>query len=466
MPEYIFPRVEIIEENAGPRPPVGISLSTIGIVGTFEKGPVNQIVSIGTLDKLVQVFGGYNKDLTGYKSALAALLQGAKDFKIVRIGGDSIKEASLKLKDSVPADVVEVKATTPGTWGNAIKVAVVSGTTEGTFKLVVVFGTSTEEFDNLTLDTVGTIQSKYITATKLEAAANIPANIESTPLAGGDNGATTEDTDYVGTITEGKRTGLKLFETIRVAIVLCAQQSSAIIQNALITHCSNMTTAYGLRMSVLNSAKGLDVDAVSALTANMDSMRAIFAYPWCEIAEIPGEMIAPDGLYAGRLAILNSNQSPSNKLINGIISQETDFTDADIKTLTLAKISPIAPEPNRGYRIKNGISISSDPAWSQTNIRRIFDEIEMEVYDSTQWAKSEDNTPTLRLSVAMQIDSILELKKQKGKLYDYKPTVCDDTNNTAESIAARILNTKIRIRPNYAADFIDHSIQRLVGTEG
>ncbi len=466
MPEYIFPRVEIIEEETTPSPSTSVSLSSIGIIGTFEKGPVNQIITIGSLDKLIEVFGGYNKDLTGYKSALAALLQGAKDFKIVRIGGASIKEASLKLKDSVPADVVEVKAITQGTWGNAIKVAVVEGTTAGTFKLIVVYGTSTEEFDNLTLDTVGAIQSKYITVAKVEAAANIPANIASTPLTGGDNGAITQDTDYIGTITDGKRTGLKLLETIRVAIVLCAQQSSTTIQNALITHCSNMTVSYGLRMAVLSSAKGLSVDAVSALTETIDSERAIFAYPWCEIADIPGEMIASDGLYAGRLATIISNQSPSNKLINGIISQEVDFTDADLKTLTLAKISPIALEPNRGYRIRNGVTLTSDPAWSQTSIRRIFDEIEMEVYDSTQWAKSEDNTAALREAVATQIDGILDLKKQKGKIYDYKPTVCDDTNNTTESIAARILNTKIRVRPNYAADFIDHSIQRLVGTEG
>jgi hypothetical protein len=71
-------------------------------------------------------------------------------------------------------------------------------------------------------------------------------------------------------------------------------------------------------------------------------------------------MIAPDGLYAGRLATLISSQSSSNKLINGIISQEIDLVDTDLKTLTLARISPIALEPNRGYRIRNGVSLSSD----------------------------------------------------------------------------------------------------------
>jgi phage tail sheath protein FI len=96
----------------------------------------------------------------------------------------------------------------------------------------------------------------------------------------------------------------------------------------------------------------------------------------------------------------------------------------------------------------------------------------MEVYDSTQWAKSENMTSpddpeaiNLMTAVATQIDSILESKKTARKIYAYKPTVCDETNNTPESMAARILNTRIRVRPTYPADYIDHSIQKIIGNE-
>lgn len=463
--EYIFPRVEINEAETGPRPAAGVSLSTIGIVGTFDKGPVNQIVSVGSIDKLTEVFGGYKSDLTGYKSAVAAFSQGANDFKIVRVGGSSIKEAALKLKDSSDTDVVEIKAVTPGEWGNAIRVAVTNNTEAGTFRLTVVYQNKSEVFDSLTLDTVKDIQSKYVTAIKLEAAAQLPKDMQATPLAWGNNGADAADGDYIGTVVNGKRTGLKLLETARVAIVLCAQQYSSTIRNALITHCANMTTGYGLRIAVLNPEKGLSVDDVCQETADIDSMRAVMAYPWCRIADIAGEFIAPDGLFAGKLATLDSNQSPSNKQVLGIVEQEVDFTDADVKALTLARISPVTPEHNRGFRIRNGVSLSTDLAWNQISMRRVFDEIEMEIFDGTQWAKSEENTPRLREAIATQIDGILDIKKQKGKIYDYKPTVCDDTNNTPESIAARILNTKIRIRPTYPADYIDHSIQRLMDSE-
>jgi hypothetical protein len=58
---------------------------------------------------------------------------------------------------------------------------------------------------------------------------------------------------------------------------------------------------------------------------------------------------------------------------------------------------------------------------------------------------------------------ILSELKRNGEIYDFKPTVCDTSNNTPESIAERILNTHVRVRPIYAADFIDHSIERLLG---
>lgn len=465
--EYIFPRVAIDESNAGPRPVQGVSMSTIGLVGTFCKGPVNTPITIGSLDKLVEVFGGYKKELTGYKSALAAFSQGANDFKVVRVGSATIKEASVKLKSAADADVVDVKALTPGTWGNDIKVSVVAGTANGTFKLIVIFFSKTEEFDNLTLDNLATVQSKYVSVSKLDGAAAIPKNIAAVSLTAGDDGAVTADTDYVGAVAaDGKRSGLKVLETVKANIIIAAQQTSSTIRNALITHCANMTPGYGLRIAVLNPDKGMTTEAATALTAALDNMRGILSYPWNELADIPGEYIAPDGFYAGRLAALNSNQSPSNKLINGIVSQERTFTDADIKALTLARISPITLEEGRGFRIRNGVTLSSDPAWSQISIRRVFDELEMIIYDGTQWAKSEDNTPELREAMATQIDSVLAVFKQQRKIYDYKPTVCDDTNNTPETIAARILNTKISVRPIYAADFIDHSIQRLLGNEG
>lgn len=463
--EYIHPRVSIDESDVGPRPTPSVSLARIGVVGTFSKGPVNEPVLIGSLDQLVSNFGGYKSGLTGYLSVLGAMAQGANDFYVVRTGGATIASASKTLQNSVPANAVVITAKTPGSWGNDITVAVATGTTAGTFKLIVTYSGQQETFDNLTLDNVGDqVVSQFVTAAKVEAAAAIPANIAATPLAGGDDGAVTVDDDYVGTIDgTGNRSGLKVLDTVRCAVVICSQQYSATVRNGLLTHCANTTIEFGLRMAALNTNEGLTPTQAVAETAAMDSMRGILAYPWVELSDLAGDLVAPDGVYAGRLSVLAAKDSPSNKQIIGINKTERFLADAEIKALTQARISPISLVEGRGFRIRNGVTLASDPAWAQTNIRRQFDKLEMEIFAATQWAISEANTPKLRQAVADQIDNYLTLQKMQGEIDDFKATICDDTNNTPETIQARILNTTIRVRPLYAADYIDHRIQRLTG---
>jgi len=464
--EYIVPRVAIDESDVGPRPTPAVSLSRIGVVGTFCKGPVNTPVIIGSLDQLISVFGGYTQGLTGYLTMLGAFAQGANDFYVVRIGSDTIGSASKTLLDAASADSVVVTAKTPGTWGNEIKTAVAAGTQEGTFKLVLIYGTQQETWDNLTLDNLAAVASALVTVAKATEAAQIPANVSAAPLTGGDDGAVTTDADYTGTIdANGSRSGLKVLETVQCALVVCAQQYGTTIRNALLTHCANMEIEYGARMAILNTAANISPTQAVTETASMDSMRGILTYPWLELTDHTGELIAPDGVYAGRLSVLAAYQSPSNKQLNGISQMERFLAAAELKALTQARISPITLVTGRGFRIRNGVTLSSDPAWSQINIRRQFDKLEMEIYSATQWAISEPNTPKLREAIAAQVDNYLALLKTQGEIYDFLPTICDDTNNTAESIQARILNTQIRVRPVYAADFIDHRIQRLLGNE-
>lgn len=144
--EYIYPRVAVDESDVGPRPTSGVSLSDIGVVGTFSKGPVNKPVTIGSLDQLVSTFGEYKNGLTGYISVLGAMAQGAKSFKVVRIGGASIASASKTLLDGTSNNSVVVTAKSPGSWGNDITVAVAAGTQGGTFKLIITLGSQQETF--------------------------------------------------------------------------------------------------------------------------------------------------------------------------------------------------------------------------------------------------------------------------------------------------------------------------------
>ena len=177
-------------------------------------------------------------------------------------------------------------------------------------------------------------------------------------------------------------------------------------------------------------------------------------YPWLEPEDLPGQYVAPDGYYTGVLSVLDPYKSPSNKQVLGITSCENRYTYAEVKKLIEARISPITLVNNRGFRIRSGNTLSSDSAWSQTNIRRQQDKMEMELWHALQWAISEPHNQDTWNKIRDQIDMYLKVQMNLGYIFGYLPTLCDSKTNPPENIINRILTAIIRWKPNYAADFI------------
>lgn len=454
--EFIVPSVQIDESDVGTRPTDQMSLAGIGIVGTFERGPVNFATTIGDEDQLVNTFGSYVKGLTGYLSAIGALRQGANDLRIVRIVGAGAKKASVSLMQSDTA-YLTVEATSEGAWGNEIKVEVAKEADAATFDLTITFRNSVEKFRELTLEKIADIVPKYVTLTLAENASGLPDATEAAKsLTGGSDGAEVDDDDYIGAIdsSTGDRTGLKVLEPVQCGIVLCAQQTSDKVRSALLTFCKNCDIEEGLRIAILNTQDKLSVDSAIAQTKTLDSDRGVFAFPWVEPEELEGEYVAPDGYLAGVISVLNPHQSPSNKQVNGILSTRGDYTYAQVKVLTEARICPITLVPNRGFRVRNGLTLSSDSAWSQICIRRQQDKMNMELWNAMQWAISEPHDTPLWNNIAAQCDAYLQVQKNLGYIRGYKKTLCNSQTNPPENIQARILTAVIRWLPLYPADFI------------
>ena len=464
--DFVVPSVQVDESDVGPRPTPQMSLSKIGIVGTFVKGPLNTPTTIGDIDQLVKKFGGYSAGLTGYLTAFAALQQGADDLEIIRIAGTGAKAAAVTLNDATEKSSVVVSASSPGKWGEAVKISVSAGSLPTKFSLKVTCGNAVETFKDLSLDNLA-ISSDYITLLKATNANAVPKAKADVPLVGGDDGQAVNDVDYIGTLDSdtGKRTGLKALEPVQCGIVVCAQQSSSVVHAALLAFAEGCDIEEGLRVVILNSAPNLSADGAAAQTASLDSGRAIFAYPWVESDEYSGIWVAPDGYYAGVLASLNPCESPSNKKVVGITKCEHQYTKAEVRVLTSARISPITLVNNRGFRIRNGLTLSSDSAWQQACIRRQQDKMEMELWHSLQWAIFEPHGEKLWRNIADQVDAYFEVQKRLGFIRDYKPTLCDKNTNPPEMILNRILTVIARWLPLYPADYIILRFKREMSTD-
>jgi hypothetical protein len=258
---------------------------------------------------------------------------------------------------------------------------------------------------------------------------------------------------------------LPLLENQPVNIVILAQQSDIAAMEALKLHVEKATVRSGLRIGIVNPMMDETAADYVARLAEKDTARVIAAYPWLEPEGLADVYAAPDGFYAGLLAGLNANKSPSNRKVLGVASLRRSVDENDVKQLTLGRVSPIGYEGALGFRVQNGVSLSKEEGWSQISIRRMYDKIEMDGYRLTYFAKSEDHTPELRQAVADVWDAYLDSLKnpqnpEDKMIYDYLPTICDETNNPPEVVKARKLNTRLRIRFTYPADYIDHTITR------
>lgn len=459
-PQYVVPRISILENQSDTKSTPTVKLNRIGIVGTFSWGPVNTPVRVYTKSSAEAQFGTYKAGLTGWPSINGAYRQGNQDITIVRVAGASAKKASVTLVDNSGKSSVIITGKYPGT--KTIQAAWQNGTGENTGKLIVIADGASSVYDNLSLDNLNTVNDANVDIAKADGAVNLPKPITATALTGGDDGANTQDSDYVGTIDSGSgaRTGLKILETIPVNIILCAQQSSAAVHAAILAQAENAPVSQGLRIGVMTMGSGKNVAAASDDMAALTGMRGIMAYNWVEPEEIPGVYVAPDGYYAGLLASLNANESPSNKELQGVLSTQFKLSDDDIYNATLARMSPINLDLTGSFKVCNGTNLFVIPAnggddWSQTNIRREFDKIETEIFLGTQWAKS-NISPNLPEQLKTWIDELLRKHKvETEEITDYKTTEAyRDSNNPRRVV------TKISVKPDWAADFIDHEVSQ------
>lgn len=131
MPEYLSPAV-YIEEIPGAKPIEGVGTSTGAFVGIAEKGPVNDPQLITNFSQFKEKFGGFLPDAHLAYAVQHFFTEGGTRCYVVRAfrpRSDDPKSDVAKIEMHVspsPIDriVMEVYASSPGTWGNNVSVRV------------------------------------------------------------------------------------------------------------------------------------------------------------------------------------------------------------------------------------------------------------------------------------------------------------------------------------------------------
>ena len=141
--------------------------------------------------------------------------------------------------------------------------------------------------------------------------------------------------------------------------------------------------------------------------------------------------------------------SQYGRLLDGqLVGPDYGFSKADRDVLEPFGINVIVYEPRRGTYINSEQTGKQIPvsALSKIHIRELVIYLQDEIAELLESYRWELNTPVLRDKVKAKADVILETVKNNGGVYDYL-NVCDESNNTPETIDNEFLVLDTHIEP-------------------
>lgn len=110
--------------------------------------------------------------------------------------------------------------------------------------------------------------------------------------------------------------------------------------------------------------------------------------------------------------------------------------------------------PNDGIILEGQKTLQTKPsAFDRVNVRRLFLRLERMSFKTSRYFVYEGNTAYTRQRLIDAIDPYFKEAKNGGGIYDYR-IVCDDSNNTPDTIDRNELHVAIGIKPVKTAEFI------------
>lgn len=290
------------------------------------------------------------------------------------------------------------------------------------------------------------------------------------------------------------RKGLDVLETVdEVAIVAVPGKWDTESHDALLSHCEKM----GDRFGICDCPE--TVPAIEALTkvgsvpvpgqppdqnGEGDGRRprmsnyGAYYFPCITVRDaLSGTLINtyPSGYMAGVYARSDAtrgvHKAPANETVRGALNVTYRVTRDEQGVLNSNGVNCIRFFNRQGVLVWGARTVAGDPEWRYVNVRRLFNQVEESIGNSTRWVVFEPNDPTLWKSIRRDITAFLTLFWRDGALMGKTPAEaffvkCDEETNTPEVIDAGMVVTLIGLAPVKPAEFVVFRIgQRAGGTE-
>ena len=233
------------------------------------------------------------------------------------------------------------------------------------------------------------------------------------------------------------------------------------VQRAMVDHCEKLHD----RLALLDPLPGQDLLAAVEWRDHFDSSHAAFYFPWIKVRSGPDELlpVPPSGHIAGYIArndrLEGVHRAPANQPLQGLVDVALRVRKRERDLAFDHRVNTLASFPGRGIRIWGARTLSSDQAFNQINVRRIFILVRKSVERFAQWVVFEPNEPGLWKRLTTPIEGFLAEQWRKGALLGATAeeafyVKCDEETNPPEAREVGQLLCEIGIAPVRPAEFI------------
>jgi hypothetical protein len=431
----------------------GISTGNLGVVGTANRGPIGEVVVLGSYAEALDTFGAYdgfrNPQAVGNPLTLTRLLEqafrgGASTVYAVRVANGSPGTVSWPLNGAGPALLFTLRAKTPGSWAEGI---VLAPSPAGT-RLVLTYGRFREVFEGATAAQL----AAAINATSQLVTATTPAPADAGTAWTAVGAMTAAGTNGAGETSVQVEAGLALLANQEVNLVICGLNAAAGMATVA-AHLEATENDGRERIAVLGASSDTASTILSADRGAGGGPRVVLVAPGIKSADaadsgnlvdLPGPYAA--ALVAGRLATLAPHVSLTNKTLP-TAGVTTEYTRAVQKQLLQGQVMVIHKQ--LGFRALKGITTDTG-AFKQISVRRIVDFAKAGVRQGSNPYIGRLNNARVRSALKATLDGFLSQMVLDEMLVGY---TLDVTATRAQEIQGVALVT-MTLQPTFSIDFV------------
>lgn len=436
-----------------------VATGNIGVVGTADAGPKNEVVLLSSLAEAKEKFvdsvtGSENTPLM--KTLQLIFANGGRSVYAVRAGQDG-KKSQLELKvtstdggnsgkEATPQPDLLLQAKEAGAAGDGIKISVTQDETktppEATVTIAKGQGKSNTETYTITSlkdlyrqieDANAGNKPSLVEAIELSPAIKdkLPDAIGATPMSGGKDG---DPPDYGAALTALEQ------ELVNIVVLAGVTAENAARKEDLEGHLTRTAGLKRERIGIMDLGSDSDGAEIGA-----DNGRLILVTPGLQIDGAASSGYAAAAV-AGLLASLPVQASPTNKplVVEGL---SKIFNHGQLKQLVGKRA--LVLEKRNGVRVVKGITTSSG-AWKQITTRRIVDYAIYGVRSGCDPYIGKLNNVRVRGAMKATLDGFLTRMVESEALADYTL----DVSATRTDEIAGIAKVTMALKPTFSIDFI------------